>query len=138
VKAVGSQRYQPISTKRHVLGQVVLCYGCCCGQTDKGRPAVPEARIRAAWKSERLNKTVQLTISGCLGPCDVANVVQIITSQGTNWFGRLSDNAQYDAVVEWARACHTSKTLLPIPDSLLSLRFEGYVIEGRLTETEGV
>ena len=131
MKAVGPQLNQPVSTKRHVLGQVVLCNGCCCGQTDKGRPPVPEAQIKSAWKAQRLNQTIQLTISGCLGPCDVANVVQIITSQGTHWLGRLSDDAQYYALIEWARACHESKTLVAIPDSLLSLRFEGYVIEGK-------
>jgi len=126
---VGSHRHQFVSTKRHVLAQVVLCDGCCCGRTDKGRPPVPQARLKSAWKVERLNKTVQLTISGCLGPCDVANVVQIITTQGTNWFGQLSEDAHYQALIEWARACHASKGLVAIPDSLLSLRFEGYVVE---------
>jgi len=131
VKAVGSQQDRSVSTKRHVLGQIVLCSGCCCGQTDKGRPQVPAARIKSAWKAEKLNKTVQLTISGCLGPCDVANVVQIVSPQGTTWFGRFSDDAQYDALIEWARACHASKSLVEIPDSLLSLSFEGYVVENK-------
>ena len=63
MKAVDPQRYQPVSTKRHVLGQVVLCNGCCCGKTDKGRPPVPEAQIKSAWKAQRLNKTVQLRLT---------------------------------------------------------------------------
>jgi cobaltochelatase CobN len=130
---MASQRHEYVETKRHVLGQVVLCIGCCCGRTDKERPDVPEARIKAAWKAEKLNRTIQLTISGCLGPCDVANVVQIITPHGTNWLGRLSNDAHYDTLIEWARACHASKTLAAIPGSLVSLRFEGYVVE---SETE--
>jgi cobaltochelatase CobN len=87
--------------------------------------------MKSAWKAEKLNKTVQLTISGCLGPCDVANVVQIVSPEGTTWFGRFSDDAHYDALIEWARACHASKTLVAIPDSLLSLSFEGYVVENK-------
>lgn len=90
---------------------------------------MPEARIKSAWKAEKLYKTVQLTISGCLGPCDVANVVQVVTYQETTWLGRFSDDAQYDALLEWGRACHASKTLVALPDCLLALRFVGYVLE---------
>jgi hypothetical protein len=98
-----SQPGDNVKTKRRVLGQVVLCVGCCCGQTDKGRPPVPDERIKAAWETEKLNKTIQLTISGCLGPCDVANVVQIITPHGTNWFGRFTHYEHYELLIEWAR-----------------------------------
>jgi len=108
---MSSQCGEVVRTKRRVLGQVVLCVGCCCGQTDKGRHTVPAAQIKSAWKAEKLNKTIQLTISGCVGPCDVANVAQIITPNGTSWFGRLSDPAEYDALIEWARACHSAKKL---------------------------
>lgn len=126
---MGSNGDQAIQTKRHVLAQVVLCKGCCCGQTDKGRPALPEARVKLSWKTERLNKTVQLTISGCLGPCDVANVVQIITPDGTIWFGGLSIDSQYDALIDWARECCAAQRLMPIPSALTPLRFDGYIME---------
>jgi hypothetical protein len=58
-------------TKRQVLGQLVLCKGCCCGRTDRGLPEVPVERIKEIWQREKLNRSIQLTISGCLGPCDV-------------------------------------------------------------------
>ena len=118
-----------IRTKRRVLGQVVLCEGCCCGQTDKQHPPVPHQRLKSVWKSEKLNRTIQLTISGCLGPCDVANVVQIITPRGTSWFGNLRNELQYEVLLEWARACDTAKCLVPIPRSLNTLRFEGYIAD---------
>jgi len=60
-----------IETKLRVLGQLALCKGCCCGKTERGLPAVPVDQIKAIWKMEKLNQTIQLTISGCLGPCDV-------------------------------------------------------------------
>jgi cobaltochelatase CobN len=126
---MSSQGGEIVRTKRRVLGQVVLCVGCCCGQAVKGRPPVPEARIKSAWKAEKLNKTIQLTISGCVGPCDVANVAQIITPNGTIWFGRLNDDTHYDALIEWARACHTTEKLVPLPSILSSLEFNGYIAE---------
>jgi len=121
------QPYSSVRTKRHVLGQVVICKGCCCGRTDKGRPGLPEERLKATWKKERLLKTIQLTISGCLGPCDVANVVQVLTPEGIEWYGRLEREAHYDALIEWARACHAAGALLPRPTLLASHRFAGYI-----------
>jgi cobaltochelatase CobN len=126
---MSSQSGEAVQTKRRVLGQVVVCVGCCCGQTDKGRALVPEARIKSAWKAEKLSRTIQLTISGCVGPCDVANVAQIITPNGIIWLGRLSDDAHYDALIGWARACDASKAVVPIPSALEQLRFDGYIAE---------
>ena len=28
-------------TKRQVIGQIIVCQGCCCGATHKDRPAIP-------------------------------------------------------------------------------------------------
>jgi hypothetical protein len=28
-------------TKRRVIGQMIVCQGCCCGATHKNRPPVP-------------------------------------------------------------------------------------------------
>jgi cobaltochelatase CobN len=95
----------PVVTRRRVLGQVVVCKGCCCGRTDKGRPNVTEERLKAVWNSERLLRAIQLTISGCLGPCDVANVVQIVMPDGIEWFGQLKEAGHYDALIAWAQDC---------------------------------
>lgn len=115
-----------VNTKLRVLGQILICKGCCCGHTEKGRPAVPEAKLRSVWKAEKLNRTIQLTISGCLGPCDIPNVVQVITDMGQEWYGRLEDEQPYDALIDWARACHRTKALLPRPDLLARYRFERF------------
>ena len=123
--ALSDSTEEEVRTKRHALAQLVLCKGCCCGRPDKGRPAVPEERMTATWKKEHLLKTVQLTISGCLGPCDVPNVVQIITPEGTEWYGRIEEEAQYDELIEWARACQAAKQVLPRPESLAAHRFDG-------------
>jgi len=82
----------PVVTRRDtVLGQLIFCEGCCCGRTDRGFPAWPKDLVKARWKELKLNNTIQLTISGCLGPCDVANVVCMMPAVGDSiWLGGLS------------------------------------------------
>ncbi len=113
-----------VTTKKTALGQVLLCRGCCCGRDDRGYPPVPVDRIKAAWKAAKLNKTVQLTISGCLGPCDVANVAAIASADGMTWLGGITTDSAYDALLGWAERCHSEGTLLPLPESLREYRFE--------------
>jgi cobaltochelatase CobN len=69
-----------LTTRVRSPAQLLLCKGCCCGRTDRGLPEVPVERIKAAWKAEKLNRGVQLTISGCLGPCDLPNVAVLVTA----------------------------------------------------------
>jgi len=73
-----------LATNRQPLAQLVFCQGCCCGRTDRGRPELPVARLKDVWQTEKLNRSVQLTISGCLGPCDLANVALLIAPMATN------------------------------------------------------
>ncbi|HET6884338.1 MAG TPA: (2Fe-2S) ferredoxin domain-containing protein [Pirellulales bacterium] len=117
---------QRSSRTQSQLGQLLLCRGCCCGQTARGLPAVPVERIKAVWKAEKLNRTIQLTISGCLGPCDVPNVVLILTPKESRWYADLSGDAIYDELVEWARACHSASSLLPLPAALETNRLERF------------
>jgi cobaltochelatase CobN len=113
-------------TKRQVLGQVVLCMGCCCGRTDRGLPEVPVERIKEIWRREKLNRFIQLTVSGCLGPCDVPNVVLILTPDGAEWLGRIAGDASYDQLVRWARDCHAAGALVPLPGPLAENRLERF------------
>jgi hypothetical protein len=120
-----------VITHRQVLGQVVLCKGCCCGNVENGRPEVPVERIKAAWKQGRLSKSLQLTVSGCLGPCDVPNVVLLIGPESQEWLANIEGHAVYDAIVAWAEDCHRAAKLLPIPPSLAEYRLgERFTIGG--------
>jgi hypothetical protein len=116
----------PLTTKVKPPAQVLLCKGCCCGKTDRGLPEVPVERIKATWKTEKLNRGVQLTISGCLGPCDLPNVAVLVTAEGTAWYGRLDGDAHYDALIAWARACLAAGTALPAPRELAAHRFDRF------------
>lgn len=114
------------ATKVRSLAQLVFCQGCCCGRTDRGHPEVPVDRLKAVWKAEKLNRAVQLTISGCLGPCDRTNVTAVITPAGVEWLGGLGDPADYDRLTDWARACRAAGRLLPLPDWCAAHRFDRF------------
>jgi hypothetical protein len=116
-------------TKRQVLGQMILCEGCCCGRTDRGLPEVPVERIKEIWQREKLNRSIQLTVSGCLGPCDVPNVVLLITGEGTEWLGRIVGDAADNQLIQWARDCHATGVLVPLPESLAQNRLERFATE---------
>src|SRR5260370_2362381 len=113
-----------LRTRRQTQAQIVLCQGCCCGQTDRGLPAVPLDWLKPIWKTEKLNKIVQLTVSGCLGPCDLPNVCCIITENDQAWYGRLTTREDYGVLLNWARRCKEQNRIQPLPSELEHLRFE--------------
>lgn len=116
----------PLRTRCKALGQVVFCLGCCCGRTDRGHPPVPVDRLKEVWRAEHLNATVQLTISGCLGPCDLANVALVMVPEGDIWLGGLERDDGYDLLIEWARRCRAAGQCLPLPPGLNAHRFERF------------
>jgi hypothetical protein len=114
-------------TKRKSFMQVMVCIGCCCGRVDRGKPEVPVDWLKAQWKAARLNPYVQLTISGCLGPCDLPNVVAILSPTGQQWLGQLNCPEHFEALVQWGRACGAAGSMVPLPavlDQLTFRRFE--------------
>lgn len=122
-------RREPLTTARgRVLGQIVCCEGCCCGRTDKGFESFPRDWMKQQWKREKLNKSVQLTISGCIGPCDLANVVCVISPTGMQWFGGLQEQRQYDSLLDWAKASRDAGILLELPPELKRHRFERFAV----------
>jgi predicted metal-binding protein len=109
-----------LTTKRRVIAQVFVCQGCCCGQVERGRPAVPAEWLKQEWRKRGLLKRVQLTISGCLGPCDVPNVVSIVTQGKTVWLGNISRKDQYQSLLDWASRSKDSGRAVEIPGEFVS------------------
>jgi hypothetical protein len=125
-----SQNSRQILTKRKVIAHVSVCLGCCCGNTQKGKPAVPEEWLKTEWRARRLLKNVHLSISGCLGPCDVANVVKVNSPEGEIWLGDLCDFNQYRELADWASACHQAGRVLALPRTLAGLQIDIYRVQG--------
>jgi hypothetical protein len=105
----------PLETKWQMLGQVSICNGCCCGQPGKGNYEVPLAWLKQEWKYRALLKRVHLSISGCLGPCDVPNVVVITSAKETRWLAGLNQKRHYQLLVDWAEQSKQAGRLLSLP-----------------------
>ena len=122
-------RHETLATARgRILGQIVFCEGCCCGRTERGFKPLPRDWIKQQWKDEKLNKSVQLTISGCLGPCDLANVFCVISPKGMQWFGGLQEQWQYDLLLDWANASRDEGVLIELPAELNRHQFERFAV----------
>jgi cobaltochelatase CobN len=87
-------------------------------------PAVPLDWLKPIWKTEKLNKVVQLTVSGCLGPCDLPNVCCIATPEEQVWYGRLTTKEDYGVLLDWVRRCRAQNQLVSLPAELEHLRFQ--------------
>ena len=113
-----------LTTKRLVIGQVLVCKRCCCGAVERGRPEVPDEWLKTEWRRRGLLKRLQLTISGCLGPCDVPNVVVFASKTSARWYGNVTDREMYRDILDWASASVAANHLLEVPKS-----FAGHSIE---------
>lgn len=113
------------------LAQIFVCKGCCCGDTTRKRPEVPVDDLKAAWKAEKLNRSVQLTVSGCVGPCSMADVVMLMAPDQVVWLGPLQCPGDYNALVDWAQACHRDQRVQPIPTMLRDRVFHRFDPDGR-------
>jgi len=120
-----------VSTKRPMLGQISVCNGCCCGQTQKGHSEVPVEWLKQEWKYRGLLKRVHLTITGCLGPCDVPNVVLITSVEGTQWLAEISQRRQYEMLADWAEQSKIADRLLPLPREFNTHRLAAYRDDGK-------
>ncbi len=89
---------------------------------------MPVDWLKAQWKQNKLLQSVHLTISGCLGPCDVANVVSIVTPWQTIWLGNLHEHAHYEALHRWAQACADARCVMPLPDELRAYEFDRFAV----------
>jgi hypothetical protein len=56
----------------------------------------------------------------------MANVILVMTAAGTEWFGGIDDEAVFEAVIVWARACQAAEALLPLPAAIDACRFKRF------------
>lgn len=111
-----------LETRRRVIGQMIVCQGCCCGATQKDRPAVPADWLKEEWRRRGMLKRFQLTMSGCVGPCDVPNVVVLQSEAGSQWLGNITQFDQYRCLLEWAARSVAAGHVLELPSELIEHR----------------
>ena len=116
----------PLKTKRLVIGRITVCRGYCCGNVERGLPEAPVEWLKSEWRKRGLLKRVQLTISGCVGPCDVPNVVVITSSAGEAWLGNIVKFDQYRSLLERAVRCRDAGEMLSLPREFLGCRINPF------------
>ena len=82
--------------------------------------------LKQQWRERGLLKKFQLTISCCLGPCDLTNVLKISGPGVEVWLGQISGFEQYANLVDWADQCKVAGELLPLPADFERLRFSPF------------
>jgi cobaltochelatase CobN len=105
-------------------GQLFVCAtGCCCGRADEGFPLVPRELYHNEWERRRLRNDVHLTIGGCLGPCQLANVVLLLFDGQALWFHSINAEALVLTLYDYVEAMLAADCCLPAPATLAPSQF---------------
>jgi cobaltochelatase CobN len=121
-------RADGVSKEIRVLdGHLFVCQGCCCGQTDKGFPALPLDEFKRQWKERGIRRRFHLTISGCLGPCPLANVVMIQFRGRTVWLHSINSPADVTLIYSYVERMLLGERYLDPPAELAERHFQRYI-----------
>jgi cobaltochelatase CobN len=110
-------------------GHLFVCYGCCCGRTEKGFPALPLDEFKRQWKERGIRRRFHLTISGCLGPCPLANVVLILFRGHSVWLHSINSPEDVDLIYGYVERMLLAESYCDPPSRLAARRFDRYVAE---------
>src|SRR5215471_2397048 len=112
-----------VAKRAHLM---VCAKGCCCGHTERGHAAVPVDFYKDEYRKRKLRKQVQLTMSGCLGPCPVANVVLLFFDGHPVWFQSVNGEPQIRAIFDYVERMLAADSYLPPPPELADYVFTYY------------
>lgn len=110
-------------------GHVFVCEGCCCGNTDRGFAPIPLAEFKRQWKERHIRRRLHLTISGCLGPCVMANVVLLTFGGRSTWLHSIDSATGVTQIYDYAEAMLRAGCWLPPPAELRDRHFQRYLVD---------
>lgn len=110
-------------------GHLFVCNGCCCGRTEKGFPALALEDFKRQWKRRGLRRRFHLTISGCLGPCPLANVVLLQFRGRSWWLHSINRASDVDLIYNHVEEMLQADAHLDLPDALAERHFQRYLVE---------
>jgi cobaltochelatase CobN len=108
-------------------GHLFVCNGCCCGHTEKGFPALPLEQFKQQWKERGIRRRFHLTISGCLGPCPLANVVLLLFRGRSAWFHSINSTEDVASLYGYVERMLLAESYLDPPPELACRLFERYI-----------
>ena len=107
-------------------GHLFVCNACCCGNVERGFPEVPLEEFKSQWKARGIRRRVHLTVSGCLGPCAVANVVLLILYGRVVWLHSIDSPHQVKAIYDFIERSLAAEECLPLDESLALYEFDRF------------
>lgn len=107
-------------------GHLFVCQGCCCGRTDKGFPALLLEEFKRQWRDRGIRRRFHLTISGCLGPCPLPNVVMIQFRGQSIWLHSINSPADVTLIYSYVERMLRSEKHLDPPAELADRHFRRY------------
>jgi len=108
-------------------GHLFVCFGCCCGRTEKGFPPLPLEEFKTQWKARGIRRRFHLTISGCLGPCPLANVVLILFRNRSVWLHSINSADDVSRIYCYIEEMLRAEQYLDPPPELERRSFERYI-----------
>jgi hypothetical protein len=118
-----------VKKTRVLEGQLFVCNACCCGNVEKGFPALPLDDFKREWKERGIRLRVHLTITGCLGPCPLANVVLILFAGESVWLHSINTPEHVAAVYDYLEAMLEAEKYLPPEGLLAECHFNRYIFD---------
>jgi nitrile hydratase accessory protein len=123
---------------RQRRAHISYCFsGCCCGKTQRGYAPVPSAAFKDEWLRRRLRRVVHLTKAACLGPCDLANVANLIFDGHAVWFHSVNGDEEVRAIFDYVESLLAADRFLPPPPALARLAFNFYDWDSRAVSPSG-
>ena len=110
-------------------GHLFVCQGCCCGRTDRGFPAIPLDEFKRQWKERGIRRRFHLTISGCLGPCPLANVVLIQFLGQSVWLHSINSPEDVTLIYDYVERMLIYESYQDPPAGLAGRHFQRYMVD---------
>lgn len=108
-------------------GHLFVCNGCCCGRTEKGFPALALEEFKRQWKRRGIRRRFHLTVSGCLGPCPLANVVMLQFHGRSVWFHSINHAEDAAMIYDYVEGMLLAGSFVEPPEGLAARVFERYL-----------
>lgn len=110
-------------------GQLFVCHGCCCGRVEKGFPQLPLDEFKRQWKERGIRRRFHLTVSGCLGPCTLANVVLILFRGAAVWLHSIASDQDVTDIYDYVERMLVAERYLDPPPALAGRHFQRYLVD---------
>ena len=107
----------------------------CLSATDaaaaarrKAFPLCRSTNSNSSGKSAGFRRRFHLTISGCLGPCPLANVVLLQFAGRSMWFHSINQAKDVDSIYDYVERMLQGEVDLDLPAELAGRHFQRYLV----------